>query len=248
MAFKGCDKGVYRRFHIDGGIFNLQQMSAKTKVKELLVRELLFADDCALFSHTRSDMELLIDRFSDAACKLGLVINLKKTELMVQARPGNSIEQSIITVEDTPLKNVNKFCYLRSSMTKNLAMDEEISCCITQAGSAFGKLTKRGRSMVYVYKPKSMYIMLLLYQLYYRGLKRGRCIASISRAYSFHMMCLRKIAGIKWQDFVSNTEVLNTCNIDAIGTFLLSAQFCLSGHQFVWKMREYQKSCCSMEK
>ena len=143
VAFKGCDKGAYIQFHTDDGIFNLRRMSAKTKVKELLIRELLYADDCALFSHTRSDMQLLIDRFSDAVCKFGLVISLKKTELMVQARPGNSIEQSIIIAEDTPLKNVNKFRYLGSKMTKNLTMDEEISCRIAKAGSAFGKPTKR---------------------------------------------------------------------------------------------------------
>ena len=57
VAFKGCDKGVYIRFCTDSGIFNLRQMSAKTKGKELLSWDYTLADDCAHFSHTRSDIQ-----------------------------------------------------------------------------------------------------------------------------------------------------------------------------------------------
>ena len=38
------------------------------------------------------------------------------------------------------------------------------------------------------------------------------------------------MAGSTWQDFVPNTEVLTVCNVNAIETILLSAQFHRSGH------------------
>jgi len=39
------------------------------------------------------------------------------------------------------------------------------------------------------------------------------------------MRCLRRIAGIKWQDLVPNTDVLHLCNITGVEAFLLQAQF-----------------------
>jgi len=47
---------------------------------------------------------------------------------------------------------------------------------------------------------------------------------SIRRLEQFHLCCLHKIAGIKWQDRVTNTDVLSTCGITGSEAFLLKAQ------------------------
>ena len=49
--------GVYIRFPVDGGLFNLRRFKAYTKTEEYLVRELLFADDCALVAHSQEDLQ-----------------------------------------------------------------------------------------------------------------------------------------------------------------------------------------------
>jgi len=46
----------------------------------------------------------------------------------------------------------------------------------------------------------------------------------------FHMRCLRRIASIKWQDRVHNTEVLHLCGTTDIEAFLLQVQFRWVGH------------------
>jgi len=46
----------------------------------------------------------------------------------------------------------------------------------------------------------------------------------------FHMRCLRRIADVKWQDKIPNTEVLDICKISSIEAFLLTAQLRWSGH------------------
>jgi len=43
----------------------------------------------------------------------------------------------------------------------------------------------------------------------------------IKQLEQFYMCCLRKIAGIRWQDRVSNTRVLEMCGILGIEAFLL---------------------------
>jgi len=44
------------------------------------------------------------------------------------------------------------------------------------------------------------------------------------------MRCLRRIAHVKWQDHIPNTEVLEICKISGIEAFLISAQLRWTGH------------------
>jgi len=53
---------------------------------------------------------------------------------------------------------------------------------------------------------------------------------SIQRLDQFHLCCLRKIAHVKWQDRIPNTDVLNVCDIMGIEAFLLKAQLRWVGH------------------
>ncbi len=56
-AFREGDIGIDIRFRTDWNIFNLRRLRAKTKVQEDTIRDLLFADDCALNVCTQSDMQ-----------------------------------------------------------------------------------------------------------------------------------------------------------------------------------------------
>ena len=84
VAFRNCDIGIPIQFRTDGDVFNLRRLQAKSKVHSAIIRELLFADDCALMAHTLSDLQTLMNKFADAANRFGLTVSLKKTEVMVQ--------------------------------------------------------------------------------------------------------------------------------------------------------------------
>ncbi|XP_067879797.1 dynein regulatory complex protein 1 isoform X2 [Heterodontus francisci] len=51
-AFKSSEEGIFLHTRSGGRLFNLARLRAKTKVLKVLIRELLFADDAALTSHT----------------------------------------------------------------------------------------------------------------------------------------------------------------------------------------------------
>ena len=74
VAFKDCDLGVPIQFRTDGSVFNLRRLQARTKVFSAVVRDLLFADDCALMAHSQESAQLPVS----VARRFGLTISLEK--------------------------------------------------------------------------------------------------------------------------------------------------------------------------
>ena len=64
QAFKNTTEGVYLRTIMDGDLFNLQRLKSLENVEEVIVRDLLFADDAAIVAHTAEDLQTLLDNIS----------------------------------------------------------------------------------------------------------------------------------------------------------------------------------------
>ncbi|KAL8566698.1 hypothetical protein ACOMHN_050347 [Nucella lapillus] len=81
-AVRDIEDGVYTRYRIDGFLFDLRHLSAKTKMNKKLILEALFANDCALMGHTESALQHIVNKFAEAPCQFGLTISLGKTEVL----------------------------------------------------------------------------------------------------------------------------------------------------------------------
>ena len=139
QAFGSSTEGVYLRTISDGKLFSLSRLRAKTKVREVLIRDMLFADDAALVAHSVEQLQRLMDGFSRANSSFGLTISLKKTNAMFRsAEPAPRI-----SISDYELQVVQEFTYLGSTMTDNLSMDPEIGKRIGRASTTFARLSKR---------------------------------------------------------------------------------------------------------
>ena len=79
-AIRDLDCGIYIRYRLDGSLFDLRRLTAKTKMLKRLLLEALFANDCALMAHNEHHLQVVVDKFSEAANKFGLTISLSKTE------------------------------------------------------------------------------------------------------------------------------------------------------------------------
>ena len=98
---------MYIRFRLDGSLFDLRRLAAKTKSQTTLLQEVLFADDCALMAHAESDLQLMLDRFSHASKLFGLTVSLGKTEVLYQPAPNTQPSAPTIVIDDTTLANVD---------------------------------------------------------------------------------------------------------------------------------------------
>ena len=231
-ALTQTSAGIRIRYRTDGRFFDLRRLKANTKVREALVRDFLFADDCALASHTEEDLQRLADCFSTAAKAFGLTISIKKTEVLLQSAPGSCKPEPAIRIDSNALKNVEDFTYLGSCLSSSGSLDKEITVRLAKASSAFGRLwtrvwQERGISKatkVAVYR--AVVLTSLLYGCetwtFYR-----RHIQQLS---SFHLRCLRKILGIHWEDRVTNQEVLRRAALPGIEALIMQSQLRWTGH------------------
>ena len=232
VAFKDCDLGVPIQFRTDGSVFNLRRLQARTKVFSAVMRDLLFADDCALTAHSENDAQQLFDRFAITARRFGLTVSLKKTEVMLQPSGGQAHTIPAVKAGDSVLKVVDKFCYLGSVLSSTTFIDDDVSARLAKASAAYGRLSKRlwNNHGIRLATKIAVYRAVVLTTLLYGLRVLDTVSSSHSKLDQFHLRCLRKIAHIRWQDMIPNTTVLERCEISGIESILMAAQFQWTGH------------------
>ena len=92
-----------------------------------------YADDIAILANARNQAETLLHSLERAAAGIGLYVNAHKTEYMCYNQTGD-----ISTLKWTPLKLVDKFTYLGSSVAST---EKDIDTRLTKAWTAINRLS-----------------------------------------------------------------------------------------------------------
>ena len=91
------------------------------------------SDDIAILANTPNQAETLLHSLERAAAGIGLYVNAHKTEYMCYNLTGD-----ISTLDGTPLKLVDKFTYLGSSVSLT---EKDIDTLLTKAWTAINRLS-----------------------------------------------------------------------------------------------------------
>ena len=230
-AFQNSVGDVFIRTRTSGSLFNLARLKAKTKTIEVLLRELLFADDAAVVAHNESVLQLMLDNLERACTLFSLSMNINKTVVMRQAT-GTSLDPVNITLNGDPLEVVDRFNYLGSTFTSSLSLDEEVNIRIGKAATTFGGLSKRvWRNQKLTLRTKFMiYQACVLSTLLYGAETWTSYASQEKRLNSFHMRCLRKILNVTWQDKITNSDILQRAGLTSIHGLLRSKRLKWLGH------------------
>ena len=206
-AFGTAQGGIYLRTRSDGRLFNLAHLKARTKVCEALIRDMLFADDAAVATHTQRELQLLMDRFSQACKDFALTISLKTTNVLGQDTPA----PPVIIINDYQLDAVHQFTYLGSTIVDNLFLDAEIDKRIGKAATTLTCLTSRvwTNPLLAVKLKMAVYNACILSTLLYGSETWTMYTRQEKRLNSCHLRSFRCILGISWQDKVTNTDFLS---------------------------------------
>ena len=92
-----------------------------------------YADDIAILANTPDQTETLLHSLERTAASIGLYVNAHKMEYMCYNQTGD-----ISTLEGTPLKLVDKFTYLGSSIEST---EKDIETRLTKAWTAINRLS-----------------------------------------------------------------------------------------------------------
>ena len=97
----------------DDGLFSLKRLHSRTKTLPMLIRDLLYADNCVLVAHTLEDIQQITNAFARAAERLGLTISIKKTEDIYQSalrQFHSQIRWQILLPRKHSVKLINHWC------------------------------------------------------------------------------------------------------------------------------------------
>ena len=173
-----------------------------------------------------------VDQVSDSCDSYDLTISIKKTEVVYQPAPGKPYKEPTITVKGQRLQVVDKFTYLGSILSRVVHIDDEVNARIAKASAAFGRV--RGsiwdRSGIRLDTKLKVNRSVVLPTLLYACETWTSYQRHAKRLHHFHTSCLRKPLKIKWQDRISDTEVLKRAGMQSVHTLLKLAQLRRTGH------------------
>ena len=232
------DDGVKIQFRLDGNLFNLRRLQAQTKTEIAHFLELQYADDCAVLAHTPEALQRSLTIISNIYQAMGLRINVNKTEIISQRN--NPAGPLAFQINGEEVKQVENFKYLGSVLTHKHNIDAEVLARINQASTSFGRLRSRvfENTNLRIKTKVSVYTAVCLSTLLYGAESWTTYRRHIKQLESFHIRCLQRILGLRWQDKVPHSEILQRAGTTSIETMLARKQLRWVGH--VFRMPEHR--------
>lgn len=173
------------------------------------LNDLDFADDIALLSHNRQQMQEKTSDLSSVSAQLGLRIHEGKTKILKI----HATSTEPVKLRGKPLEEVESFTYLGSIIDNQAGTDADVKAKIGKARAAFltmknvwnsRQLTTHTKIRLFNSNVKS----LLLY-----GAETWRTIKTTTRKIqTFINSCLRRILQIRWPDTIRNCDLLQRTN------------------------------------
>ena len=224
--------GVSIRYRLDGSLFNLRRLQARTKTSTTTIFDLQYADDAAFPSLSAPGLHRTLSTMDATYSSAGLVINAKKTEVLCQPSPGAPPSDQNFLVGEEPIAKVDNFTYLGSILSSSCSLSDEIHNRIRQATTAFGRLSDRvflNRNLSLSTKV-AVYSAVCLSILLYGGEVWTLYRVDVRSLEAFHIRCLQRILGITWKDRVPHAQILQRTNQRCIEALVVQRQLRYIGH------------------
>ena len=191
------------------------------------LEDLDYADDIALMSHRHQDIHQKTESLSDIASTIGLKVNKKKTQVMRI----NTTSNAPVTLDGTPIEDVQEFVYLGSKVTTDGDCNLDVNTRVSKANQAFAILKPIWRTTslsihtkIKIYK--SNVLSVLLY-----GSECWKTTAAIERKLEvFQNKCLRRILKIFWPNTISNAELHTRTGVKPIHDTIRQHRWRWLGH------------------
>lgn len=205
---------------------NFEQLGITWGLQNQL-HDLDYADDICLLAHTHAAMQTKLNRLIEQAKIVGLEININKTKTMRV----NVNNQQPLTIDNKPIEDVQKFCYLGSIITVHGGTEEDIKQRISKARLAFGNLKDIWNSTHLTTKSKLRIFNTNVKSVLLYGCETWKSsIITDNKIQVFINRCLRRIMRIHWMEFVTNKELWQRAGQTDIKTEIRHRKWKWIGH------------------
>ena len=168
------------------------------------LEDLDYADDLALLSHSRAQMQDKTTRLADISSGVGLRINKDKSKVVRI----NTNDVRPVIVGGHPLEEVDSFIYLGSIVDKQGGTDMDIGARIGKARATFIMLKNIWNSKVIGAQTKlRIFNSNVKSVLLYGSETWRRTKKKLQRIQTFIKRCLRRIFNIWWPERICNEEL-----------------------------------------
>ena len=225
--------GIDVNYRTDGGVFNLSRLRARRGRSSVCIRELQYADDNAVSALSLDALRLQHDAFLHAYTKAGMRVNGKKTKVLYQPGPADPTSaHETVLVNGEEVERVDSFPYLGSVLTAEATCGTEIERRLGAAHGAFGKLYTRvfGNHDLSAGTKVMVYRAVVVSTLLYGSETWTAYRRDIKKIERFHQSKLRTILNIKWQDLITNNEVLSRAGCISLEATVARHRLRWSGH------------------
>jgi exonuclease III len=227
-----AEDGVQVRFRLDGSLFNLRRLQARSKTSVEHLFDLQYADDCALIAHTPQALQRVLTAVNEAYRALGLVINTDKTQILCQYAGAVPPQPPVFRVGGKELKTIPHFLYLGSILSASCNIEDEVQNRLKAASSAYGRLRQRvfdNRDLTLKTKI-CVYKAVCLSTLLYGAETWTPYRRHIKTLEAFNIRCLQRILRVSWKDKIPHTRILERTGSISMEATIMRQQLRWIGH------------------
>lgn len=188
-------------------ILSLLENNVGVTVNGTNIDTLAYADDLDKLAETESSLQAQASELETAANSFGMFINPKKTKAMRTTKDPNPSPVHVV-VSGEEVESVTKFVYLGSLISSDNNCSDDIKRRLALGSASFKRLLPLFKN-----KHLSMQLKLRLFDSLIIPVAMYACetwtlkVEDERRISVFETKCLRRIAGITYQDRVSNEDL-----------------------------------------
>ena len=189
--------------------------------------DLDFADDIALISSTKQHLQIKTDKLVEHSKKVGLKTNREKCKILRINAPTTEA----ITINEDPLEEVTEFQYLGAVVSGAGGGAEDLQNRIKKARVAFSNLKNIWNSNNISRNTKLKLYKSLVKPVLMYGAETWKMTKSDNKKIdTFELKCLRKILRIRWEEHITNVEVMRRTGISEISKEVQQRRWKYIGH------------------
>ncbi len=189
--------------------------------------DLDFADDIVLISSTKKQIQEKTTRLNEEAKRVGLKVNVDKTKIMRI----NAKYQDRIVIDGNRLDDVEEFSYLGATISKDGGGTRDMKNRLSKARGTFVRLRKIWSSKQILRKTKLKLFNTLVIPVLLYGCETWKTTKNDNKAINvFQSKCLRRILNVKWNDYVTNQEILERSGASTLSEEVKRRRWKFIGH------------------